>query len=202
MSSLGLDGALGHYYADMTRRSGKLPQKSATTPGMIYLVPQASTVTPSRSASPENLEPRGQCEQTYIEPTPLSQSQCEFERRFHRTRIWEAVYELLETEMARRGWTQKDLAKRLDRDQGWVSRCLRGPSNWQLDTIIDLLAAVDHEPSLSAVPYSIKDQCVSYTLTSSSSTAKAIDFILKKDIGNNVLLDHMKIDVGSIEGRD
>lgn len=39
--------------------------------------------------------------------------------------------------------TQKDIADRLDKDPGLISRWLREPSNLTLDTISDLLLAVD-----------------------------------------------------------
>lgn len=43
------------------------------------------------------------------------------------------------------GMKQADLAARVNRDAGWVSRKLSGPSNWTLRTFGDLVDALDGE---------------------------------------------------------
>lgn len=43
------------------------------------------------------------------------------------------------------GLTQKELAERLGRDPGWVSKALRGPANWEFKTFARLVRALEGE---------------------------------------------------------
>jgi len=45
--------------------------------------------------------------------------------------------------------TQAELADRLDRNRGWVSKKLSGPTNWTLRTFGDLVDALDGEVEIS-----------------------------------------------------
>jgi transcriptional regulator with XRE-family HTH domain len=47
------------------------------------------------------------------------------------------------------GMTQKDLADRIGRDPGWVSRNLRGPGNWTLRTIGAFIVALNGEAEIT-----------------------------------------------------
>jgi hypothetical protein len=47
------------------------------------------------------------------------------------------------------GLKHVDLAKRLGRDPGWVSKALRGPGNWTIQTFGELVAAMDGEMEIS-----------------------------------------------------
>jgi transcriptional regulator with XRE-family HTH domain len=53
------------------------------------------------------------------------------------------------------GMTQKDLAAKLGRDQGWVSRYLKGPGNWTLRTIGSFVEALDGEIEIKV--YALED---------------------------------------------
>lgn len=72
-----------------------------------------------------------------------------FERRFQRTQMWDVVSNAIEKALEERNWSQKDIAYRLGKDPATISRWLSNPSNWQIDTIAELLCAIDAEPRLS-----------------------------------------------------
>ena len=46
------------------------------------------------------------------------------------------------------GWTQKIVAQNIGRDTGWVSRNLRAPGNWTLQTAGELIQALDGEAEI------------------------------------------------------
>ena len=57
------------------------------------------------------------------------------------------------------GMKQKEFAKRLDRDTGWLSKELRGPGNWRLKTIGAMVEALDGEIEIRV--YDINDRALS-----------------------------------------
>ena len=67
-----------------------------------------------------------------------------------RARLRNRIYDLVLSEFVRlqkdKGATKADLARRIGRDAALISRWLSAPSNWTLDTVSDLLAAMAAEP--------------------------------------------------------
>ena len=65
---------------------------------------------------------------------------------FHRARdiAFDAITALWRRREAA-GMKQKDIADIIGRDRGWVSKTLRGPGNWTLRTIGELVVALDGE---------------------------------------------------------
>ncbi len=67
-----------------------------------------------------------------------------FEQRF-RNRIYEAVIKAVEEAAHSNKWKRKDLAVRMGKKPSQVTKWLAGPGNWTLDTVSDLLFAIDAE---------------------------------------------------------
>ncbi len=63
-----------------------------------------------------------------------------FEQR-NRNLVYEAVVRALEQS----GLAKKDIASNIAKDPAQITRWLKGPSNWTLDTVSNLLLAVDAE---------------------------------------------------------
>lgn len=69
-----------------------------------------------------------------------------FYRQRLKNRIFTVIVKFFADEAARRGVTKKDIALYLDRDPAQITRWLSAPSNMTLDTISDLLLALEAEP--------------------------------------------------------
>jgi len=67
-----------------------------------------------------------------------------YRQRFQ-NRVFATLVDFVSTQAKAENITKKDLAERLGRDPGQVSRLLGYPSNLTLDTISDLLLALDAE---------------------------------------------------------
>lgn len=71
----------------------------------------------------------------------------QLEKQRHRTkhRAYEAVFLALKEALAGGEVTRAQLARKLDKDPATITRILSGPSNWTLNTVSDLLFAIDAE---------------------------------------------------------
>lgn len=67
---------------------------------------------------------------------------------------FDAVHELWRRRRAE-GKTQADLAKVLGKDEGWLSKNLRGPGNWTIKTLGELVEALDGD--LEIVLHALED---------------------------------------------
>ena len=66
-------------------------------------------------------------------------------RKRHKNRVFAALASFFAEEAERTGVSKKDIAARLGRDPASITRWLSNPSNLTLDTISDLLLALDAE---------------------------------------------------------
>ncbi|MEJ1965144.1 MAG: helix-turn-helix transcriptional regulator [Gammaproteobacteria bacterium] len=62
-----------------------------------------------------------------------------------RNRFYQAVVAYFALQAQEKGLTQAELAKLLGKDAAQINRWLSGPGNWTLDTISDLLLAMNAE---------------------------------------------------------
>ncbi len=97
--------------------------------------------------------------QSTSEIRPLTKRSIYYFRQRLKNRIFQALLAHFADQAARHGLTRKDLALRLNRDPAQVTRWLSAPSNWTLDTISDLLLAMNSE--LSAEIASLDSQAES-----------------------------------------
>lgn len=80
---------------------------------------------------------------------PIDRGTLIYHRERLRNRIHECVYRALLVRHEQDGVTRADLAARLGKDKAQISRWLSGPSNWTLDTVSDLLLALNVDLELS-----------------------------------------------------
>ena len=76
-----------------------------------------------------------------------------FQQRL-KNRIYEAIIDLFVQQANGKGLTKKDIAEKLGKDPALVNRWLAAPSNWSLETVSDLLLAMDAEIDVVVVPFS------------------------------------------------
>src|SRR3954453_20298410 len=73
----------------------------------------------------------------------ISDGDKSYARTTTRLMIAGAVWQLWEQLRDEQGLDQQWLADRLDKDKSRVSRLLKGPGNWTIDTVADLLEAME-----------------------------------------------------------
>ena len=76
---------------------------------------------------------------------PISPRALFYCRERLRNRIFDCVIKALADRAAMGGTTRASVAKRLGKDPAQVSRWFSGPSNWTIDTISDLMLALNAE---------------------------------------------------------
>ncbi|NOG72908.1 hypothetical protein [Roseicella sp. DB1501] len=74
-------------------------------------------------------------------------------RQRQRNRLYEAVVKAIEAAAAERGVRRKDIAETLGKEPSQISRTLAGPGNWSIDTVSDLLFAIDAEMDFDVVRF-------------------------------------------------
>jgi transcriptional regulator with XRE-family HTH domain len=84
-----------------------------------------------------------------MEPTseilPIPDREIFYQRERQRNRVFEALVGFYANRAEKSGISQRDIAKKLKRDPAQISRWLSQPSNLTLDTVTDLLLALDAE---------------------------------------------------------
>ncbi|WP_143099558.1 helix-turn-helix domain-containing protein [Bradyrhizobium sp. cf659] len=76
---------------------------------------------------------------------PMKRRDVAYYRQRQKNRVFTALVEFFAQEAERRGITKKQLAESLSKDPSQVTRWLSSPSNFELDTLSDLLLALDAE---------------------------------------------------------
>lgn len=66
-------------------------------------------------------------------------------RQRQKNRVFTSLVEFFAKEAERRGVTKKQLAEALSKDPSQITRWLSAPSNFELDTLSDILLALDAE---------------------------------------------------------
>lgn len=84
----------------------------------------------------------------------LGTREVSYYRQRYKNRIFSEIVTFFARESERTGLTKRDLAARLQRDPGLITRWLSAPSNLTLETISDLLLAMGAEMDSRIVSFS------------------------------------------------
>lgn len=76
---------------------------------------------------------------------PMSRRDVGYYRQRQKNRVFTELVQFFAEEAERRGVTKKDLATALSKDPSQITRWLSAPSNFELDTVSDILLALGAE---------------------------------------------------------
>jgi transcriptional regulator with XRE-family HTH domain len=76
---------------------------------------------------------------------PMKRRDVAYYRQRQKNHVFTALIEFFAQEAERRGVTKKDLAAALSKDPSQITRWLSAPSNFELDTLSDILLALGAE---------------------------------------------------------
>jgi transcriptional regulator with XRE-family HTH domain len=82
---------------------------------------------------------------SFTKTDPKSIRDIAYYRQRYRNRVFSKLVAFIAEQAQKQQLTQKDIAERIRKDPGHISRLLSNPSNLTLDTISDLLLAFDAE---------------------------------------------------------
>ena len=77
--------------------------------------------------------------------SPKKRRDAAYYRQRQKNRVFTELARFYAEEVERRGITKKDLAAALSKDPAQITRWLSAPSNFELDTLSDILLALDAE---------------------------------------------------------
>ena len=73
-------------------------------------------------------------------------------RQRQKDKVFQSVIAYFAKQAEEQGLAKKDLARLLEKDPAQITRWFKGPGNWELDTISDLLLAMGAEMEFEIVP--------------------------------------------------
>src|ERR1700738_617125 len=85
---------------------------------------------------------------------PMKRRDVAYYRQRQKNRVFTALVEFFAQEAERRGVTKKQLAESLSKDPSQITRWLSAPSNFEIDTLSDILLALDAEMDHRIVRFS------------------------------------------------
>lgn len=77
--------------------------------------------------------------------SPLKKRERAYYRQRQKNRVFTELVRFFAEEAERRGLTKKELAAALEKDPAQITRWLSAPSNFELDTLSDILLALGAE---------------------------------------------------------
>jgi hypothetical protein len=118
---------------------------------------------------------------------------------YYRARLKNEVYQgVLERFYAlaqQQGLTKKQMATLLGRDAGQLNRQLAEPANWTLDTVSDLLLAMNAELKVVIVPLDRQPQVLASAVAEKSEESASV---LGPDLGNKLLKSVKEMNSGKV----
>ncbi len=101
---------------------------------------------------------------------PLTEREVFYFRTSYRNRVYQSVMAYFAACAERDGLTKARIAALLQRDPASITRWLSGPGNWTLDTVSDLLLAMNAEMSNEVIPFADQSTTTVHSATSNIQT--------------------------------
>lgn len=86
----------------------------------------------------------------------ISQREIYYFRQRLKNRLFQSIVAFFAEKAEKEELTKRDLALSLGKDPAQITRWLSGPGNWTLDTVSDLLLAMDSELDLRVEPLDLR----------------------------------------------